>query len=107
MGTEVQEMNHIIYTDITCIGVGYTALDKEGEPYTHDVLLGDTCEYHLPCDDVKSLLVVTTSKYTCEECSLDVGSLCPRHTDGKCVLYNGGNGPRLVFKTLDSILEEL
>lgn len=107
MGTEVQEMNHIIYTDIKQRSAGYIVLDNDGEPYTHDVLLGDTCEYHLPWNEVRSLIVVTTNKHTCEDCSLDIGGACPRRKDGTCVLYNGGNGPRLAFKCLDSILEEL
>lgn len=100
-------MKHRIYTDITQRSVGYVALDKNGTPYTHEVVLGDACEYHLPWDEVMTLLVVTTNKHTCEDCSLDVGSLCPRRKDGTCVLYNGGNGPRLVFKCLDNVLEEL
>lgn len=100
-------MNHRIYTDITQRSVGYLALDTEGKPYTHDVNLWDTCEYHLPCDDVRYLIVVPTNKHTCEDCSLDVGSLCPRRKDGTCVLYTGGNEPRLAFKCLDSIMEGL
>lgn len=100
-------MNHIIHTDITQRCVGYIALNKDGTPYTHEVLLGDVCEYNLPCDEVMDLVVVTTNKHTCEDCSLDAGSLCPRRKDGTCVLYNGGNGPRLAFKYRDSILEEL